>query len=176
MAKRPWYNPEPTYVPAPEPEPPPPPPKVVGPRRRSRGRTPSGKANPIDTYVGGRVRLRRTLLGMSQEELGAALCLTFQQVQKYERGANRIGASRLYDLSRALGVTVSYFFDAIPNEVAAAAPSAMRHAEVDPDIPDANNIMASRETLELTRYIDKLSDRDREAVEGTIRALSGLKG
>ena len=61
------------------------------------------RASPIDTHVGTRIRLRRTLLGMSQERLGEALGLTFQQVQKYERGVNRVGASRLFDLSRVLG-------------------------------------------------------------------------
>src|SRR5277367_1577262 len=89
--------------------------KSITPIRRSgRGRTPSGKPNPIDTHVGARVRLRRTLLGMSQEKLGEAIGLTFQQVQKYERGANRIGASRLFDLSRVLDVPVSFFFDDMP--------------------------------------------------------------
>src|SRR5579862_1779426 len=88
--------------------------KPDAPRRRSgRGRTPSGKPNPIDVHVGSRVRLRRTLLGMSQEKLGEAIGLTFQQVQKYERGANRVGASRLYDLSQVLDVPVSYFFEEI---------------------------------------------------------------
>ena len=67
--------------------------------------------NAIDLHVGKRLRLRRTLLGMSQEQLGAELNITFQQVQKYERGANRIGASRLFDLSRVLDVPVSFFFD-----------------------------------------------------------------
>src|SRR3546814_4553159 len=65
-------------------------------RKPSAGRT--GSPNPVDVHVGGRVRLRRTLLGLSQEKLGEALGLTFQQVQKYERGANRIGASRMFDL------------------------------------------------------------------------------
>ena len=75
--------------------------------RNRRGK--SGGPNPIDVHVGTRLRLRRTLLGMSQEKLGQAIGLTFQQVQKYERGANRIGASRLYDLSRVLDVPVSFF-------------------------------------------------------------------
>src|ERR1041385_1972302 len=80
--------------------------------RKSSGRTASqGNPNPVDVHVGARVRLRRTLLGMSQEKLGDAIGLTFQQVQTYERGANRIGASRLYDLSRVLDVPVSYFFE-----------------------------------------------------------------
>lgn len=70
--------------------------------------------NPVDVHVGSRVRLRRTLIGMSQEKLGQALNLTFQQVQKYEKGANRIGASRLYQISHLLGVSVQFFFDDLP--------------------------------------------------------------
>ena len=86
-----------------------------------RGRRGKGdKPNPIDVHVGARVRLRRTLLGMSQEKLGHAIGLTFQQVQKYERGANRVGASRLYHLSRVLDVPVSYFFDEMDPAVAGA--------------------------------------------------------
>jgi transcriptional regulator with XRE-family HTH domain len=92
--------------------------KPLGGRRRRRK---SDKPNPIDVHVGTRVRLRRTLLGMSQEKLGDALGLTFQQVQKYERGANRIGASRLYDLSRVLDVPVSFFFDDIKAETVEAS-------------------------------------------------------
>src|SRR6476469_2603494 len=79
----------------------------------------SDKPNPVDVHVGSRVRLRRTLLGMSQEKLGDALGLTFQQVQKYERGANRVGASRLYDLSRVLDVPIGFFFDDMPDALAA---------------------------------------------------------
>ncbi|GBR00829.1 helix-turn-helix domain-containing protein [Asaia lannensis] len=68
-------------------------------------------AGPVDALVGARIRLRRTLLGMSQEKLGAALGLTFQQVQKYERGANKVGASRLYEMSKVLDVPIGFFFD-----------------------------------------------------------------
>src|SRR5689334_10445665 len=78
---------------------------------RQRGRPKTDTPNPIDVRVGARVRLRRQMLGLSQEKLGEAIGLTFQQVQKYERGANRIGASRLYELSRILDVPVSFFFD-----------------------------------------------------------------
>src|SRR5262252_8632904 len=77
-----------------------------------------GRPSPIDVHVGSRVRLRRTLLGMSQERLGEALGLTFQQVQKYERGVNRVGASRLFDLSRVLDVPISFFFDDMPDSLA----------------------------------------------------------
>ncbi|QAY94992.1 transcriptional regulator [Methylovirgula ligni] len=70
--------------------------------------------NPIDRHVGSRVRMRRVLLGMSQEKLGEALGLTFQQIQKYEKGTNRIGASRLQQISRALNVPPAFFFDGAP--------------------------------------------------------------
>lgn len=69
--------------------------------------------NPVDLHVGGRVRMRRKMLGVSQERLAEALGLTFQQVQKYERGANRISASKLYDIARFLAVPVSYFFEGL---------------------------------------------------------------
>ena len=70
--------------------------------------------NPIDIHVGNRVRMRRMLVGMSQEKLGEALGLTFQQVQKYEKGANRVSASRLYQMSTTLGVPIQFFFDDMP--------------------------------------------------------------
>src|ERR1700740_3487963 len=84
--------------------------QLVGSDRESR-------PSPIDVHVGSRIRLRRTLLGMSQERLGEALGLTFQQVQKYERGVNRVGASRLFDLSRVLDVPISFFFDDMPESL-----------------------------------------------------------
>jgi transcriptional regulator with XRE-family HTH domain len=71
--------------------------------------------DPIDKYVGSRVRMRRILLGFSQEKLGAALGLTFQQVQKYEKGTNRISASRLQEISKTLNIAPSYFFDGAPS-------------------------------------------------------------
>jgi transcriptional regulator with XRE-family HTH domain len=74
--------------------------------------------HPVDIHVGSRLRQRRQLLGLSQEKLGEAIGLTFQQVQKYERGANRIGASRLFELSRVLDVPVGFFFDEMSREVA----------------------------------------------------------
>ncbi len=127
-------------------------------RQRTGGRPRIETPSPIDVHVGSRVRLRRTLLGMSQEKLGQAIGLTFQQVQKYERGANRIGASRLYDLSRVLDVPVSFFFDDMSPESANAvaahkaglAEPAQAGFEADP--------MAKRETLELVRAYYKISD------------------
>jgi len=110
--------------------------------------------NPIDVHVGGRVRLRRTLLGMSQERLGDALGLTFQQVQKYERGANRIGSSRLFHLSQILDVPVSFFFDDMPPVDPDALPGLgeQKQAEFKPDP------LVKRETLELVRAYYKITD------------------
>jgi len=87
------------------------------PRRRRKRTVREHGPDPIDVHVGSRVRLRRTLLGLSQEKFGEAIGLTFQQVQKYERGANRMGASRLYQASRALDVPVSFFFDQMPEDI-----------------------------------------------------------
>ncbi len=92
-------------------------------------RNPAGVPNPVDVYVGSRVRRRRLLLGMSQANLGDALGLTFQQVQKYERGANRIGSSRLFDMSLILDVRIEYFFDDMPAAVAASSPAQWRGRE-----------------------------------------------
>ena len=76
-----------------------------------RGRLSDGAPNPIDIHVGSRLKLRRSLLGLSQERLADELGITFQQVQKYEKGLNRIGASRLWDLAQVLGVSVDYFYE-----------------------------------------------------------------
>ena len=125
-----------------------------GDRDSNRG---EGVPNPIDVHVGGRVKLRRTLLGMSQEKLGEAIGLTFQQIQKYERGSNRIGASRLFDLSRVLDVPVGFFFDDMSEDVAAASPGQVRgKAEIEPT--NEPSPMARRETLELVRAYYKIQD------------------
>jgi len=110
--------------------------------------------DPIDIHVGSRVRMRRTLLGMSQEKLGNALSLTFQQIQKYERGANRIGSSRLYKLSHILDVPVGYFFEEMQKETVQRAKG----------LSDSNSAtfeqdqLAKRETLELVRAYYKVTD------------------
>ena len=125
--------------------------------RKLRARGAMGKPNPVDVHVGSRVRLRRTLLGMSQEKLGEAIGLTFQQVQKYERGANRIGASRLFDLSRVLQVPVSYFFEDMSDDVAASSPGQIRGMAQEHDTYEPDP-MAKRETLELVRAYYKITD------------------
>ena len=117
----------------------------------------TGRPNPVDVHVGARVRLRRTLLGMSQEKLGEAIGLTFQQVQKYERGANRIGSSRLFDLSRVLDVPIGFFFEEMSAAVAASSPAQAGGFAEEPSSYELNPL-AKRETLELVRAYYKISD------------------
>lgn len=128
------------------------------PQRRGKAIGPGGP-NPVDMHVGARLRLRRTLLGLSQEKLGEAIGLTFQQVQKYERGANRIGASRLFDIARVLDVPIGYFFDEMTDDTASKSPSHLvgKEDELEPE-PYEKDPMARRETLELVRAYYKISD------------------
>ena len=116
------------------------------------------RPSPIDVHVGMRIRLRRTLLGMSQERLGDALGLTFQQVQKYERGVNRVGASRLFDLSRVLDVPISFFFDDMPESLSGAAATRRSSGFSDAQDPFGDDTMSRRETLELVRAYYRIID------------------
>ena len=118
----------------------------------------TGIPSPVDVHVGARLRVRRTLLGMSQTSLGDAIGLTFQQMQKYERGTNRISSSRLYDLARVLDVPIEYFFDDMPAAVAASSPTTEKRGRVKKPPSYEPNPMARRETLELVRAYYKISD------------------
>ncbi len=131
----------------------------------------TGIPSPIDAHVGARLRQRRTLLGMTQTNLGDAIGVSFQQMQKYENGANRISASRLFDLSRVLDVPVEYFFDNMPAAVAASSPAqgggrAKKPPSYEPDP------MAKRETLELVRAYYKMRDPElRKRLFEMVKAL-----
>ncbi len=109
-------------------------------------------------HVGARLRVRRTLLGMSQTTLGEAIGVSFQQMQKYERGTNRISASRLFDLLRVLDVPLEYFFDDMPTAVAASSPATEKRGRVKEPPSYELDPMAKRETLELVRAYYKISD------------------
>ena len=138
----------------------------------------SRKPNPVDIHVGGRVRFRRMLLGMSQEKLGERLGLTFQQVQKYEKGINRIGASRLYDLSQVLGVPVQFFYDEAPvqyeqgmttREVAAG----FAETGQTPNESHITEFLNTREGLELNKAFVRVGDaKTRRAIVDLVRALA----
>jgi transcriptional regulator with XRE-family HTH domain len=137
----------------------------------------TGKLHPTDMHVGARVRQRRTLLGMNQTKLGEALGMSFQQVQKYERGTNRISASRLYDLSRVLDVSIEYFFDDMPPEVAASSLATKgrgRAKKIPSYEPDP---MTTRETLELVRAYYKIEDADlRKRLREVTKGLGAAGG
>ncbi len=113
---------------------------------------PGNTPHPVDIHVGARIRLRRTLLGMSQEKLGDAVSLTFQQIQKYERGANRVSASRLYQFAQVLSVPVSSFFDGL-------------------DSPSIGPVTDDRLMLETARALSQLPETTRRAALSFLKVL-----
>lgn len=130
--------------------------------------------NPIDKHVGSRVRMRRVLLGMSQEKLGEALGLTFQQVQKYEKGTNRIGASRLQQISKSLNVPPAYFFEGAPS-FDSASPEAYTHsAAAEAGSAYVVDFISTMEGLHLNRAFARIKDpKVRKRVVDLIVAIAG---
>ncbi len=124
--------------------------------------------NPIDIHVGGRVRLRRMMQNMSQEKLGESLGITFQQIQKYEKGTNRIGASRLQHISSVLQVPVSFFFE--------DAPGASSEQGFEESRPAAfvTDFLSSSEGLQLNRAFVRIKDaKVRRKIVDLVRAVAG---
>ena len=109
--------------------------------------------NPVDVHVGKRLRQRRTFLGMTQEQLGKALGITFQQVQKYERGTNRVGASRLYDISQVLDVTPQFFFDEMDEDTERSGGFGEKG-----QAPFASDGIMDREIMDLVRAFRRVSN------------------
>lgn len=131
------------------------------------------KPNPIDVHVGSRVRLRRTMQSMSQEKLGDSLGITFQQIQKYEKGANRIGASRLQNISRVLNTPVAFFFEDAPSGGEGNAPG-MEEANSTNYVVD---FLSSSEGLQLNRAFVKISDaKVRRKIIDLVKALASDEG
>ena len=125
--------------------------------------------NPIDVHVGSRVRLRRMLVGMSQERLGEQLNLTFQQVQKYEKGSNRIGASRLFQISQILGVPVQFFYD----DMGSTGATAGGFAESEPQ-DNLMDFVSTPEGVSLNRAFSRITDPQlRRRVLELVRAMAG---
>lgn len=125
---------------------------------RTRTKEEDGLINPVDIYIGNKVRARRNLLGLSQEELAHSIGLTFQQVQKYEKGVNRISVSRLVDICRTLKAPIEYFFDSgLPPARGGKAQAARGFAESRQEaIEDAPDVMTRRDVLELIRAYSKI--------------------
>ncbi|MBD9374042.1 helix-turn-helix transcriptional regulator [Rhizobium sp. ARZ01] len=126
------------------------------------------KPNPIDIHVGSRIRLRRTMLGMSQEKLGENLGITFQQIQKYEKGTNRVGASRLQNISSILNVPVSFFFEDAPGD--SGNQPGMAEASSSNYVVD---FLSSSEGLQLNRAFVKIADpKVRRKLVDLVKALA----
>lgn len=132
---------------------------------------PKKQANPVDAHVGHRVRLRRMLIGMSQERLGELLGLTFQQVQKYEKGINRIGAGRLFEVAGILGVPISFFYE---DADANGSPSGFSEAGEPPPVME---FLASGEGLQLSLAFMRIKDvKVRRRILDLVRSLAAENG
>jgi transcriptional regulator with XRE-family HTH domain len=130
---------------------------------------PKKQASAIDAHVGNRVRLRRMLVGMSQEKLGEHLGLTFQQVQKYEKGVNRIGAGRLFEISRILGAEIPYFYEGVMHDLSRRSPG---FAE-DGERPPVMEFVSSGEGLQLNLAFMRISDpKIRKRVVDLVKSLA----
>lgn len=128
--------------------------------RNIRGRLSDGTPNPIDVHVGTRIRLRRTMLGISQEKLAEKLGVTFQQVQKYERGLNRVGASRLWDISQVLDTSVGFFYEDLDDSTKNKSPRNVYHGMDFYEESHAfdTSIFTRKDVLELIRYYAGIED------------------
>lgn len=139
------------------------------------------KSHPVDVHVGSRTRQRRTLLGMSQTKLAVAVGLTFQQIQKYESGFNRIAASRLFEFAKVLDVPVSYFFDEMPSKARTGrliSGHRRKGGSGEGGVPfiEEKDPMTKRETLELVRAYYKIREnRIRKRVFDMVKAMGGTR-
>ena len=133
----------------------------------------SRRPNPLDIHVGTRVRFRRMLLGMSQEKLGERLGLTFQQIQKYEKGVNRIGASRLFELSRILGVPVQFFYDEAPQAEGAPVPVGADGFAERASESYIVEFLNSRDGIDLNKAFMRVTDQKvRRSIIDLVRSLA----
>ncbi len=132
--------------------------------------------DPVDVYVGKRLRKQRVLLRLSQEQLARAVGVTFQQIQKYERGANRISASRLYDIARVMGVPINFFFDHIEDEIENRPVAHIDGLAEMPEPAYAQDEMTRSETLDLVAAYWKLpADDIRRKALTLLKSMSNLK-
>ncbi len=141
-------------------------------RRSIKKQYPRSGPNPIDIHVGARVRLRRNLLGLTLETLARAIGVTYQQLQKYERGVNRVGASRLFNLSHVLDVPVSFFFDDLSTAAAGAGRRRARGFSEAPAAAIDIDTLSNRETIKLIRaYYRVTNPRIRKQVLDLLKVL-----
>lgn len=125
------------------------------------------RPNPIDVHIGARIRLRRTMLGMSQEKLGEALGITFQQIQKYEKGKNRVGGSRMQAIAQCLGVPVAHFFEDAPSETGSAPASS--------SAPTVHELAAMPDMLRMMQAFSRVLDsRARRSIVEITERVAGI--
>lgn len=136
--------------------------------------------HPVDIYVGRRLRLKRTILGLSQESIGKAIGVTFQQIQKYERGVNRMGSSRLYEFGRLMSVPVSYFFEGFENDqngLPAGGKYTVAGMAESPASEFEHEKLTSRETLEMMRAYYRITDPAvRKRVYELVKSIADQQG
>lgn len=142
------------------------------PRKATNGKR-EQYARAINKHVGGRVKLRRNLLGLSQQELGTALGLTFQQIQKYEKGMNRVSAGTLFTLSKVLAVPVSYFFEDIPTVIAPQYLDSPRRRRALQVMGRGDSMLTGRKILNLARAFSRIrDDRLQDSILQLVRATA----
>ncbi|MBA3323787.1 MAG: helix-turn-helix transcriptional regulator [Rhodobacteraceae bacterium] len=123
--------------------------------------------HPVDVHVGKRVRHRRWMVGMTQQQLGDIVGIKFQQIQKYETGMNRISASRLWDIAQALDVSISFFFEGVDSEASSDAPAGPQEAR-------RGDLLADKEALELVRSYYSIPEAQRRRLFDLARVLSDV--
>ncbi len=129
--------------------------------------------HPIDLYVGQRLRQRRRLLGLTQQKLADAVNIRFQQIQKYESGSNRVSASRLWSLARALSVPVSYFFEGLSAQTRDRMAQSAVHNDNSVQAPASADVFNEKETIDLVRAYYNLGEGPRRRLLDLARAMSG---
>ena len=130
---------------------------MISQRKKSRGVLADGSANPVDVYVGNRIRMRRLMLRISQEKLAQTLGITFQQVQKYEQGYNRVSASRLWDFAKILRVPVTFFFDDMDEQTASQSPCQL-YSSSEPLPFDKGDPLYDQQNIAMLKSIAKIKN------------------
>lgn len=144
-------------------------------RRQSRGRFPDGTPNPVDVYVGKRIKIRRSFLHLSQKNFANLLGITFQQVQKYEQGKSRVGSSRLWDISKILNTDINYYFEDMPEGVSQHSPRKLLNCGHNLFLPEKLPVRIEHtcEAQELLTYYFKIHNRElAEQILNLIKKLS----
>lgn len=144
-------------------------------KKSSRGRTPEGNPNPVDIHVGNRIRIRRQQLGLSQEKLATLLGLTFQQVQKYERGMNRVGASRLWDLGKIMDVEINYFYANMDELTVNQSPRQLSLSQLDlEDLLPIDEIYDPMQDSKIIEMVTSFTRIKNPGIQAHIQALINL--